>query len=121
MLIEHPHTGTSPYAYEGLWHYYDAQFDYVASATWKTWRDHNDIFNGPSRHQTLTKIISAESDNLEELKEWARTQLSNGADDVCFARTWPIPERHFHFYRKHLHGKRENGRLEVKLCPQKPS
>ena len=111
MLIEHASAADD---YKGVWYFTEAVFDYVASARRYEWRFYDDMFNGASRHKRCVEAIAAESDDIEELKEWAREKLANGFDEVSFARTWPIPEAQAPKGHR-LHGKRENGFLKVQL------
>ena len=111
MLIEHPHEG-DPYSHVGLWLYLDATKDYVASATWREWRNQNTPANGGACYKAMTRIVSAEADTIEEIKEWGEAMRNAGADLISYARTWPIPE-HQAPPGHRLHGKRENGFLDV--------
>jgi len=104
MLIEHPHIGDC-YNADGMWRIMDAQFEFVASASWGEYRRiENNVNRGQSWH--TTKIVAAESDSLETLKVWADKQQRDGAHNVAFYRTWEIKDGKFA-------GKRDNAQLSV--------
>lgn len=108
MLREH-----SSHAYDAkhAWLYLDAEFEFVASASWKQFVRTNGGFDGPSCHLQTTKVMAAESDNLIELRLWCQRQLLDGAEIAQIHRTWPIPENEAPKGHR-LHGKRENAFLE---------
>ncbi len=73
MVKEHPCTFDEP------WMYSSASCKYVATARWQNEVARNETFNGPSRSAVTTKIVSAESDDLDELRLWCGEQIRNGA------------------------------------------
>lgn len=103
MLIEHPHQGDC-YDHRNQWMIMDAISQFVASAAWGETRSiQNNVNRGSSWHTTA--IIAAESDDLQELRDWAEVQKANGAEWVSFYETWLITEGKFA-------GKRDTRRLD---------
>ncbi len=107
MLIEHPHQG-DPYDASGMWLMLDAALDYSGCAVWRRCVKADGPFDGPSSKMQISRILSAESDGLDELRKWAKSQIDKGADTVTISDTSRIvrlPAR--------LSGKRENQFIEL--------
>lgn len=83
--------GSHPYDASRLWMMMDAVREYVASATWHEANPMDVSFSGATRHNVCTRVLCAESDTLDALREWAADQLAAGATGVNLHRTWQIP------------------------------
>ena len=103
MIREHNPTG-DPYDPANVWSYTQARAQYVASVGWCEAVNRNDGFNGPSRHVQTVRVAHAESDDLDDLRQWCATQAANGAARANIHRTWVIGP-----------GKRDNAFLEKVL------
>lgn len=112
MLIEHENHA---YDVARLWLYLDAQFEFVASATWVEFVRTNGGFDGPANRKQVSKVLSAESDSVTELRVWCQRQADAGADSIRINRTWKISESEAPKGHR-LHGKRDNAFLEL-FCP----
>jgi hypothetical protein len=69
-VIIHEQTG-DPYDSRNTWLYMSAVSEFVATARWIEASHRDDAFNGPSHHMQTVRIVHAESDNMEELRQWA--------------------------------------------------
>lgn len=110
-VIEHQHHG-DPYNADGMWHYMDAQYEFVATAAWREHVRRNGPFDGPSNHKQIIRINRAEAAALDDIRGWAQAQIDDGAEWVVIHRTWPIaaeivPSGH------RLHSKRDNAFWEA--------
>jgi hypothetical protein len=109
MLIEHE---SHAYDVTKLWLYLDARLEFVASASWTEFRYSNTSFSGASCHKETVRVMSAECDNLDELRAWCVAQIAAGAERVGINQTRPIPDAEAPAGHR-LHGKRDNSVLEV--------
>ena len=102
-IIEHRPTG-DPYTSECVWMLSESKHEFAANAVWRKHVRRDGPFDGPSYQKLTTRILSAESDDIEELRSWGRAQKDLGAEWVSIYRTWEMnfPKGHY------LHGKRDN-------------
>ena len=110
MIVEHPHIG-DPYDAKGMWAFLDAQHEFVASAHWQEWVSTDTGFSRGGRRKQIVRINSAEGGSLDEMRQWAATQIDGGAAAVSIYRTWPITSGR-------QTGKRDNAFLERLTIPE---
>lgn len=109
QVIEH-----ESHAYDAskMWLYLDSKSRFVASASWREWRDNP---GGAKRLETV-RLLAAESDCRDTLRKWCKAQQDAGAACWNINETWPIDEKHAPKGHR-LHGKRENGTRESWTAP----